>query len=691
MIPYIRKNYTPDKKGWHNETTISISDFSGGMNNYIDDSAIADNESPDTMNMVFAGNGLMKKRYGLKPFLSHYSQYGFYPMSDISLIRLFRYGLGQLLSVCISKYGDNYYYYEQGVQLGVVNDFNIKKFIPLVFNNTYALVKNGLYYVGGLISDGHRVLSTPIGSSENGGSLTTVAHVGSPQPSSNITFSTSTKMHYKNYLGSERLNFDSFSIITTDGVILWFSPTYNNYTVEFSDNLYHYTLSKESVHCIGVDGIRIPEESKTYSWNGDTSVYFYSLKGANHISGDMVTLERDFDVSDSGGQYYAPCLNELKDPFGGLSFVPEDISSVEVHKERVFISSGNLIFCSTPNNPNYFPANASMQLPLNNHPIIDMVSFDGSLVIGREYDMYLLSGSSVYENDNASDYFTLKKIDTSVGFKCRDCGGILNNFYIFLGSDKKFYKLSSPKTTDADYVMTKPLTNKIDLNLPPFSIPDNLDYMNTVVCSGQIFFHFSRDLTIVYDYDTMSFSYITGWNNKCLVTFENKLYMDCENGIVCYDYNDSDDSSYSDIVRYVFPSSGCDVSEVTTDVKPIECHLYSKKFNFGSSVNYKYLKQLLISSKIFRFSDGNGNEVVKPTCFSLSLVSDTEEIEDFYLQYEASDGGSDGGIDDEYYSSHWLPIDIKTRMLQLKFKDDTLHSPMMLYNVNFIVTSRDVR
>lgn len=68
MKPWIRHNYTPERKGWKQEYTLSVSKTSGGLNNVTPENLIEDVECVDCKNMRFAFKSIMEKRPGVAQF-----------------------------------------------------------------------------------------------------------------------------------------------------------------------------------------------------------------------------------------------------------------------------------------------------------------------------------------------------------------------------------------------------------------------------------------------------------------------------------------------------------------------------------------------------------------------------------------------------------------------------------------------
>ena len=687
MTPYVRKNYTPDRKSWHAESTISIEDFSGGMNNSVNPAVISDNEASDTMNMKFVGNGLMQKRFGTKSCFDKYLDRNSIYANAYNIQYAWKTRDSTLFQF-ITNHDDSYYMFSNCYEREF-KYFDRRNFDVFDFHATQYFY----LYNGNLLSvnDNAKVISTPTAN-------TTAALTETLLLSESFRVQTSVTIKSKTQIYP--------SYLTIMGSLPYIFRVISEPTCTTVTDGYEYTFSSDSLRLLGFASStqEYPTVDYEIKFSNDAVVYPYYVYDESYVSGNKIIWSTDYDEYSNTSLvvFYAPCINELKDSFSGLSYIPDNISVYEIHNDRLFLSGDseqpNGVFMSAPNNPFYFPANASLQLSSSKNPIIDLISFDGSLIIGRKYDLYLLSGSSIYEDDSSSDYFTLKKIDSSVGFMCKNCGDILNNFYIFIGNDRKFYKLSSPKTTDADYLMTKPLSTKIDIGLSPFNITESLDYMQTFVFGGELYFHLSKGITIIYNYDSMAFTYYSGLNNNIFFLNEDDLYLDCENGLVCIDRDSLNTGVCFDIIKLIVPENKDaepinvvdptthgtfpSLSEITVSTKAIESHWYSKSYNFGSIVNYKYVKKFLISSKLFDSIQGR-----QPSCFSLSLIVDGKEIDDFYSQYTIPDDGDDN----EYYNSPLINLDVKCRNIRFMFENSTINSPMLIFNLTIVVTSRDMR
>ncbi len=206
--------------------------------------------------------------------------------------------------------------------------------------------------------------------------------------------------------------------------------------------------------------------------------------------------------------WYEPCINEVSDTYKGANFLPENPKFLAVHKGRLIITGcekdDDNVFISDLNNANYFPVSLPIQLPPNSDKIKGVRIYDDSIVIGRENDIYAISGST--NNPNVGfDVFTLRRLNTHCGFVNNASIDIANNYLFYLGSDGNAYALSSAKYSDKALITTI-ISKQIDLFKFPFEyeLSDLVD-ANSIFHKDEWFLTI-QNKTLVYSYRHMAWT-----------------------------------------------------------------------------------------------------------------------------------------------------------------------------------------
>lgn len=206
--------------------------------------------------------------------------------------------------------------------------------------------------------------------------------------------------------------------------------------------------------------------------------------------------------------WYEPCANEVSDTYKGANFLPEKPKFLAVHKGRLIITGcekdDDNVFISDINNANYFPVSFPIQLPPNSDKIKGVRIFDDSIVIGRNNDIYAISGNT--NNPNMGfDVFTLRRLNTHCGFMNNASTDIANNYLFYLGSDGNVYALSSVKYDERNLVTTI-ISKQLDLFKKPFNftLEDMID-ANSVFYKDEWFLTI-KGKTLIYSYRHMTWT-----------------------------------------------------------------------------------------------------------------------------------------------------------------------------------------
>jgi hypothetical protein len=622
--PYFRN--TPNWVGnysFNQEQILTINNFGGGMNNVDADTVIADNEATDTKNMMFVSGSLMQTRYG-----TVYVDEVTYPnIVETNIVN------GNAVT--------------SGVPITWVDEFK-----PTIHESKYVVATDKEIYIGGVkICDVegqvHGVNYMGRYYFVDGKSIRvwdgTNYYKVIEQPSAKLTAATSAN--------STTLFIDNIPPTIAVGNPINIITTTTTYTSTISA----IDVENKKITCGTAITGALPEEQ---------IILFFTPFGTSITQGEEVWIDATHYV------YYNPCLNEISDTYQGLSYIPDSPNVITVHKNRIFLAGDSTqphgVYMSFANQPLYFPVNAGVAVKPNGDKIIDLIVFDNALVIGRHNDMYVLYGSTEYTNQD--DAFRIQQMDVSIGFMCTDCGAMINNYYIYMGYDGRFYKLNTP-TTYVDYLMTKPLDWKIDIYNEPFNISKSEKInISTAAYSNEVYFTINSNLTLVYNYDNQAWTYYTN-------SFSNSRYTD---GLVMI-------IRRSDGKLVKFDTSGTVYSDLGV---AIEAKYSTKKFDLNASANYKYFKKFMITSEAFDNFSSN--------------INVSAEIDFFYtrgagyiIESNKSRFGSAkfGDIfnNKNLHKSGWLNLDVRGRTIKFTFENNNINEPFRIYDINVLHSGRDVR
>lgn len=678
-MPFLRRPYRQGTHSWIPEQMLVLNDFSGGLNNVDPENTLADNEFTDTMNMRFVGNKLMEKRQGLEE-MDIFGNYGF--------IDKYKPLLGNEIWVR-AAYGTVDRKYSALIAFG---DEANKRF-PIASNSAH-LVRgvnyNGkYYYVDGknfYCFDGetyYKIVTEPLAHlTEDVKSADKIIHVDKiPEQvtkGSKVWFSSSI---LKNFNDSDK----KYGIVKTVSSIDAATKTIT------LDATVGYAIDK------GQEGSEVP-------------VVFY--EPSEKIYGDEV-WDKENHIA-----YYKPCRQELADTIGGgVSYLPDKPSVITVHANRLFLAgdekSPNHVYMSryTSQGPQtlYFPVSTSVAVKPNGKAIVDMFVFDNALIMGRNEDLYVLYGNTPYPSsiDSSGTQFYIKQLDATTGFMGANCGSLINNYYIYLGYDGRFYALNSP-TTYVEYLMTRPLPYKCDIYKEPFNFAkEGVKRCSSVAYRNEVYFSIGESrlvdgttgsygvkyFTIVYNYDNMAYTYYTspfggylytdGLNLYIADTYMNKWLNDSDN---YYDY----DSRTGNIKR---------------KYKPIKAKLSTKKYDLNMSAVFKYFKRLILTTRAYK--DMNSDIQVDFEVDYYKLTGDENNVVNSnYGTFGVSKWGKAYFGEIDVLKSAWINLDIRGRSIKFTFSsieeiDETetdedkykrnVNVPMRIYDVNVLWGIRDVR
>lgn len=629
--PFFRSPYRVGQRSWIAERIFTLNNFAGGFNNVGADTVIGDNEFTDTKNMRFAGNELMEKRPGIAEVDGEtYTTLS----SPITWIDEYRPVSGSSSYI----YATDSAFYINGVKLcdveGKVRGVNY----------------NGVYY----FVDGHRLYAY------DGDTYYKIQ----TEPYSYLAQSITKNANY--------FYVKDIPSSVAVGDKVWFAK--NSIDGESTENV---TMTIKS---IDTENKKITTTTNftisiTLREGGikDIPVSFYEPN-------DGIRGEEVWD-KESHIAYYKPCILELEDSYHGSGYIPDSPNIIVVHCGRLFIAgdskSPNAIFCSVFDSrapvPIYFPAACSNSVKPNGKAIVDMIVFDDALIVGRNEDIYVLYGNSEYPSTvvSGTTQFSFKQMDVSTGFMNTGCGALINNYYVYLGYDGRFYALNTP-TTYVEYLMTRPLAWKCDIYSQPFNIPQNTQItISTVSYRNELYFCINNDFVIVYNYDNMSYTYFTGWKATCLYTDGLKLFIGRSDGKFAV-WCDGNNLCYNDCGAI------------------IKSRLSTKRFDLGLSASYKYFKRFMLTTHAYL--NYNSNIQVD---FEIDYYQKNDS-EDFVVpsnvgRFGISKWGKAVFGNREFLKSGWIDLDVRGRTIKFDFSNEELNEPMRIYDLDVIWGIRDVR
>lgn len=633
---YLRNAYRSNPHPWIPELSLSIKNFSGGLNNVEPDNQIGDNEATDCKNMRFVNGLIMEKRFGAvlgNKLLD----------SEVTYYDIFK----PILSKESRIVGTASEVYVDDAQGNLVKLCDVNGTIRgVTFNGKYYFVDGTNLYVYDN-STYYKIINAPIG------------HLSEAHAS-----------------GVTTLKLKSIPELLKVGdpvLILGASLSQeSNFTTTVS-------AINKSANIVTI------AKALTGKAPATAPVFFYTPYDITHTSGEEIWN------SETHIAYYNPCLNELGDVYAGESYLPDSPNVIVTHNSRLFISGDSTqphgVYMSRTAQTLYFPSGAGISVKPDGQAVIDMVVFDNALIIGRHNDMYALYGSSEYQSTSSTPYY-IKQMDVSTGFMSANCGALLNNYYLYLGYDGRFYKLNTP-TTYVEYLVTSPLGNKCDIYNEPFTFPKGAKVdVSAVAHNNEVYFavsHSNSRFVIVYNYDCMSYTYFTGWDTDYLFENENILY---------FLHNQSGKG---------YLSHYGEVEEIYKDFStiPISCVYSTKRFDFSAPIDFKYFKRFMVTShafgdisedaaeidsdiNVFIEVDFTDIDIGVPIHSSLSRYANVDLTAG--AQWSSSIYNTRNLFKSQYYN-----LDIRGRTIKFKFINNNLDQPMRIYDVDILYGMRDVR
>lgn len=615
--PFVRNAYRNNPRPWIDERYFTIDKFSGGLNNVEPDNLIGDSESTDCMNMRFTDDMIMEKRPGIDIYDNeNYGQIE----GKITWTDVYRPSLKEPLIVRATN---------KEIYIGSKKISDVNGTVRgVTYINKYYFVDGNALRVYDINKDKvYRIIREPIEHLEE-------------KTTANTTTIKLKKIPEITKVG------DTVIILAAS------MKTESNY--------------ESTVKAIDV-------ENKTITVNAsistelpvDTPIFFYKPKDEKNVVGEEV-----FD-DENGIAYYLPCELEIADSYAGESYMPDSPSVITVHNSRLFIAGDKEqphgIYMSKTVQPLYFPSAAGLTVKPDGDKIVDLVVFDNALIIGRTNDMYALYGNSEYQ-DIAKDPYYIKQMDVSCGFMCSKCGALLNNYYIYLGSDGRFYKLNTP-TTFVEYLMTSPLPHKCDIYEKPLGIKRNTEVnVYAKAYRNEIYFCINDEFVIVYSYDNMAYTYYKGWLANSITIFDNKLLIGRTDGVLAF-YKD-DEEFYNDLN------------------KPIECRYETKRYDVTGSLPLKFFKQFSITSYAFDENLSNIHAKVEVDYNEMVLKN---PIPSNLSRFDNAQWNLNRFDSTNLFVSWYYQLNIKGRTIKFIFSNNIANEGMRIFDINVLYTIRDIR
>ncbi len=443
-------------------------------------------------------------------------------------------------------------------------------------------------------------------------------------------------------------------------VIVWkqFSPDvkYAVDTITWEDS---YSGQRRTKIITPIEGMNETFKSLVEGSDGSTVLRTYIPNDISYTGGNMVITDKYV--------WYEPCMNELEDTMAGENFLPNKPTNVSVHNGQLCVcgdtEGNNVLFMSHQGNPYYFPASHTFVLESTGDGIVDFFEFDTALIVGRHKDIWVIYGEGVYSDNNP---YRLSKVDAHTGFACAGCGALINNYYIYLGYDGRFYRMNTP-TTYTEYLMTRPLTNDIDITRKPLSIDtSNLRCLSPVVRNNEVWFSFDADepIVIVYSFDNMAFTYYKGMNSSYLYSNDIDVYIGRKDGII----TKYDKTCYSDLY-HGYP-----------------CKFITKRFDFDSPANFKYFKQVKLTLST---PDGIYTSVYLKSIADSYVTEFVNAVESGIVFGSAQWGQVFFNAD--VYHSQWKQISNRGRNIQFELYNNSVNQPMCVFEISVPYTIRDIR
>lgn len=271
--------------------------------------------------------------------------------------------------------------------------------------------------------------------------------------------------------------------------------------------------------------------------------------------------------------WYEPCQNEIEDPYKKSNVLPQNPRYIIVHNGRLFISGSKKdndnVFISDLNNPYYFPVSLPMQLPPNSDKVVGLHVYDNSVVVGREEDIYVITGMT-NRTDMGVPVFRLQKVNTHTGFANHYAVNVAHNYLFFMGSDGNAYALASVQGNERA-LASSILSRTVDFFRPPVNLTKQDIYEASSIFFDDKWYITMKDKIMIYSYRHQAWTMYNNLHARSFYKFNNILFWGNKDGQLCMPSEDYLDQG-----------------------KPYEAYWTSKNFDMDDANAYKQFREFFI-------------------------------------------------------------------------------------------------
>lgn len=277
--------------------------------------------------------------------------------------------------------------------------------------------------------------------------------------------------------------------------------------------------------------------------------------------------------------WYEPCANEIADPYKNGNVIPVNPRYIASLNGRLYFSGcdkeDDSIYITDVGNAYYCPATMGMQVPPNSDKIVAMIVYDDSVVIGREHDVYHISGKT-NNPDLGLEMFSLKKLNTHTGFASEQSASVAHNYLFFMGSDGNAYSFSTVNT-DTKTLATTIISKTLDLLASPFLFSHSDIRSATCYFYQDLWYVSIKQYVFVYSYRLQAWTVYKGLNARAFYNLNDTLIWSSDNGKIM---KFSDQKNLDDNTPYV-------------------SYWTSKNFDMGTANNYKQFREFFLVGYTF--------------------------------------------------------------------------------------------
>ena len=358
----------------------------------------------------------------------------------------------------------------------------------------------------------------------------------------------------------------------------------------------------------------------------------------NHTKGVTTYNYTDSKIS------YVPCENEFVDTYKGSNVVPDDVKYIVSHIGRLFVSGSvtdnDNVFITDMQNPFYFPVSLPIQLPPNSDKVRGMNVFDDSVIIGREEDIYCITGKTNRLNIGM-DVFELKKLNTHTGFANHKAVDSVNNYMFFLGSDGVCYALAGI-TYNQKALSTAIISKQIDIYKAPINLSkDDILMASSIYYDGNWYLTI-KDKVLIYNYDKRGWTMYNNMNATSYYIINNELIWGNKDGRTIKIADDYLDFTY-----------------------PYQAYWYSKYFDMDEPITFKQFREFFLVAHTFENYKSDINVIFE--------IDYSDVSEDFVISNQMSIWGKaiwgDRFINRNIVASLPLVLGMRGRNLRFKFSN----------------------